>query len=276
MAMTCTATDTALPGLYSNTGIVTGTPPIGASITSTDTSHYRGSITVVTLETWTNGQDADTRPGPYLEVGQMVTWTYAITNVSAVSLSSVMVTDSQGVDVSCPGTTLAPRASFTCTATGTVEAGPYDNLGTVRAVPPGGGYVSASDPSHYYGAVLGITLEKQTNGYDADTPPGPYIEAGAVVQWTYMIANTGNVSLAEILVEDDQGLAVNCASTTLVAGAIMTCLATGTADSAQYRNMGTVTARFEDWTVTDWDTSHYHSNSTFYLYLPLIFRSVDG
>jgi hypothetical protein len=36
-----------------------------------------------------------------------------------------------------------------------------------------------------------------------------------------------------------------------------------------------VTARFEEWTVGDWDTSHYHSNSTFYLYLPLILRSVD-
>jgi hypothetical protein len=87
-----------------------------------------------------------------------------------------------------------------------------------------------------------------------------------------MVANTGNVPLVDVVVEDDQGLAITCPSTTLAAGVAMTCLATGTADRAQYRNLGTVTARFEDWTVADWDTSHYNSNTASYLYLPLILR----
>jgi hypothetical protein len=271
--MTCTALGTAQVGPYVNLATAVATPPVGDAVSDSDPSNYYGASLALTLEKHTNGHDADQAPGVFIEVGQPVTWTFLITNGSNVALGQVMVIDSEGVIPSCPGTTLAaaPAGSMICTATAVALAGQYANLGTVTAAPPGGLRVlTTSDPSHYYGSAPAVDLEKLTNGYDADTPPGPYIEPGQAVTWTYLIANVGNVVLEDIVVEDDQELLVSCPTTTLQAGAAITCLAHGTADRAQYRNLATVTARFDVWTVADWDAGHYYA--TYILYLPLIHR----
>ena len=42
-----------------------------------------------------------------------------------------------------------------------------------------------------------IVIEKATNGEDADTPTGPMVEVGDPVTWTYVVTNTGNVTLTE-------------------------------------------------------------------------------
>jgi hypothetical protein len=275
-SMTCTASGTAEAGPYANLGTVTAIPPVGDTVSDSDPSHYYGASLALTLEKQTNGRDADQAPGPFVQVGQAVTWIYIVTNSSNVALDQVMVTDSQGVTLSCPGNTLAaaPAGSMVCTATAMAQAGQYANVGTVSASPPEGlRTLTASDASHYYGSAPAIDLEKLTNGYDADTPPGPYVEPGGAVTWTYLITNTGNVTLEDVVVEDDRELAVNCPTTTLPAGAAMTCLARGTADAAGYHNLGTVTARFGDRAVADSDTSHYYA--TYYLYVPLVLRSAD-
>ena len=55
-----------------------------------------------------------------------------------------------------------------------------------------------------------VQIEKSTNGADADNPPGPFIpvtdENGnpTPVTWTYVVTNTGNVTLSGIDVTDDQ------------------------------------------------------------------------
>ena len=91
-----------------------------------------------------------------------------VTNTGDDPLTDVVVTDDQGVAVSCPQTTLAPDASMTCTApAGTAEPGQYENLATATATGTGG-TVRDSDPSHYFGAEPSIDIEKSTNGADAD------------------------------------------------------------------------------------------------------------
>ena len=61
-----------------------------------------------------------------------------------------------GVMVSCPKTSLAPGESMTCTATGTVAEGQYENVGTVTARLPDQRIVVTSDPSHYLGRQLSV------------------------------------------------------------------------------------------------------------------------
>jgi hypothetical protein len=98
----------------------------------------------------TNGADANTAPGPSIEVGKPVVWEYAIRNTGTVTLTGIAVADDKGVSVTCPATTLAAGASMTCTGTGTATLGQYQNLGTVTAGSSVGS-ATDSDPSHYLG-----------------------------------------------------------------------------------------------------------------------------
>lgn len=113
-------------------------------------SSCRLSGPAVSLETLTNGEDADNPTGPTVPVGAPVTWHYVVNNTGTVNLTGIAVTDSRGVSVTCPGTSLAPDASMTCTASGVAAAGQYSTIGSVSAT-GSGTTVTASDRSHYYG-----------------------------------------------------------------------------------------------------------------------------
>jgi hypothetical protein len=275
-SMTCTApTAVAAAGQYANVGTVIGTatpppfngdgefqPPGLAEVTASDPSHYFGSEPSITIEKATNGEDADTPIGPYIPVGDTVTWTYVVTNTGNVALTDVVVVDDQGVTVACPETTLAAGAAMTCTATGIAVAGQYANIGTVTGLDPLETELTASDPSHYSGIDASIDIEKATNGQDADTPTGPTIPVGNTVTWTYVVTNTGKVALTGVMVVDDQGVTVTCPRTTLAAGETMTCVATGIAVAGQYANNGTAAGFDPSQTiVTDVDPSHYYGKA---------------
>jgi hypothetical protein len=60
------------------------------------------------------------------------------------------VRDDQGVSVTCPKTALNPGEGMVCIGSGMTVLGPYENLGTVKAL-YGVVTVSDSDPSHYLG-----------------------------------------------------------------------------------------------------------------------------
>jgi uncharacterized repeat protein (TIGR01451 family) len=237
-SMTCTGSGAATAGQYENIGTVTASSPCGVQVTAHDPSHYFGKTpdpltSAIHLEKSTNGEDADAAPGPQITVGSPVTWQYVVTNTGQTALSSVHVSDNRGVAVSCPKTTLAVGESMTCTGSGTATAGQYENVGTVTANPPSGSPVSSSDPSHYHGATpppsCSIHLEKSTNGHDADSAPGPQINVGSAVHWTYLVTNTGHATLTNVHVTDNRGVAVTCPKTTLTVNESMTCTGDGTA-----------------------------------------------
>jgi len=102
-----------------------------------------------------------------------------------------------------------------------------------------------------------IDIEKATNGEDADTPTGPTIVEGNTVNWTYVVTNTGDVPLTDIVVTDDQNVSVSCPETTLAVDASMTCTASGIAIVGQYANLGSVSGNYQQTVVTDSDPSHY-------------------
>lgn len=238
-SMTCTADGVAQPGQYSNLGMVMATLPSEETAAASDPSHYFGQTLV--LEKATNGDEADVPPGPTILIGAPVLWEYMVTNPGPAAVSGLSVTDDQGVVVSCPQTTLAAGESVTCTGNGMAQEGQYANIGTATAqLPDGGGEVSASDPSHYFGGTL--SLEKATNGFDADLPPGPSILIGSPVAWTYTVTNLGVETLTDVSVTDNQGVTVTCPGDTLAGGESMVCTGDGVAVAGQYENLGTVTA----------------------------------
>jgi uncharacterized repeat protein (TIGR01451 family) len=260
---TCTWSQTAKAGAYSNTATATASPPSPLSeIQTTADSHYFGATLDIRLIKRTNGADAKTPTGPLIGVGEEVTWTYQITNLSNVSLTGITVTDDKLGAISCPFTSLAASDSMICSRIGEAVAGQYANLGTVSGTPPGGlDPISDTDPSHYYGVITGIAIEKLTNGFDGDSPTGPVVKVGEPVTWTYNITNTGNVDLTAVSLVDSVEGPIAC-PTTLAKGASMTCEKVGIAEEGQYSNLATVTANppagFAQ--VSASDPSHYYGS----------------
>ena len=184
-SMACTGAGIATADKYTNTATATGRTLTGERVSDEDPSNYFGTTPGVLIEKSTNGVDADDAPGVLIPVGQPVEWTYTVTNTGNNTLNDIDVSDDQSVTVTCPSTTLDVGEQMTCTASGTAAEGDYENTGTVTAVGSAGTPVTDDDPSHYYGVVSEIHVEKFTNGVDADTPTGPNIPVGAPVTWTY-------------------------------------------------------------------------------------------
>ncbi|MGA7149009.1 MAG: SdrD B-like domain-containing protein, partial [Microbacterium sp.] len=228
-SFTCVATGEAVLGQYENLGAVTGIGPAttdidgdtvpGVEVDDEDPSHYFGVEPSIDIEKATNSRDADTSTGPYVAVGGQVRWTYVVNNTGNAALTAVTVTDDlvAAAQIDCDGTgsnviagPLAQGESFTCVANGTAAPGQYTNLGTVTGIGPQttdvagnpvpGVEVDDTDRSHYFGALPGIVIEKATNTHDADEPTGPVINRDGAVRWTYVVTNTGNVTLTDVAV----------------------------------------------------------------------------
>ena len=257
-SIVCTATGTVQAGQYANVATVVGMNGSGSQETDTDPSHYFGVSGEIDLEKSTEGEDADLPPGPPLLVGTTVHWSYEVTNRGAGTLTAISVVDDQLGPITCPQNSLEAGASMTCTASGTVEAGQYANLGTVQALAAGDVPVQDSDPSHYFGSSAVLHVEKSTEGQDADAAPGPTLTAGDAVQWTYVVSNQGTDDLFDISVVDDVEGPVPCPRDSLLVGESMTCTLIGTVQEGAYANVATAAGLTADErSASDTDPSHY-------------------
>ena len=261
-------TGVAVEGQYANVAAVTAqaadnaNQPIAAlgTFTDDDPSHYWGLTSGLTMKKYTNGVDADTAPGPLVAIGSTVTWTYVVTNTGNTLLATTVVDDKIGDDaaIDCgQGTAnlvaIAPGGSVTCTATGTAISGQYANTGTATAtalatyaadgtVVPGVS-LTASDPSHYFGSDPKVQVVKKINGDDANTAPGVRATTPGTLTVTFVVTNTGNVTLDPVTVTDSDIAAdqIVCPTKVLAAGASMTCLATYPAPAAGVQHSDTAT-----------------------------------
>lgn len=68
------------------------------------------------------------------------------------------------------------------------------------------------------------------------TSTGPRITIGNEVVWTYVVKNTGETDLRDVVVTDDKEDRINCPKNELAVNESMTCRATGIASVGQYEN----------------------------------------
>jgi uncharacterized repeat protein (TIGR01451 family) len=263
--MVCTAQSTALPCTHKNLGSVVAQTASGHEVKDRDpawyTAHYDASIT---LEKKVNGEDADTQPGVELAEGAPVTFTFEVLNTGAVALAKIKVKDNAGIGVHCPEHTLEPGASMTCTAAPfAATVGQHDNEATVTGETPCDDEVSASDPAHYFVPSENrpaIDVEKLVNEFDADTPTGPIVDIESIVQFRYIVTNTGNVPLVDVEMVDEDYL--TCTSATLAVGASFECGTSTYAAPGQHSNTANVHGHWGEQTVEDTDLGHYFGSES--------------
>jgi hypothetical protein len=204
-------------------------------------------------------------PGPLTAPGT-VNYSYLVSNTGNIVLTTLDLMDSNtDPEPLCGQTTLAVGESTTCTASheftqaelnagGNDECGLYNRVEATVAEITGFRWDELCIPVEQ---TPMIDIEKATNGEDADTPTGPMVVVGSAVSWSYVVTNTGNVTLG-VLVSDDQGISVSCPLTTLAPSIDMTCTASGTAEAGQYANVGTADGTPQmGLAVHDTDPSHY-------------------
>ncbi len=236
----------------------------------------------IDIEKLTNGFQADLPTDadvPIININttSAVTWTYLVTNTGQSPLDSVQLNDNRLGTISSANITnksinnddiLDVGEVWTYTVNGTATVGAYTNTGTVTANSvDSDAVVTDSDNSNYRGIAPAISIEKATNGFDADTPNAadvPRVPTGSTVTWTYVVTNTGTDPLTGVQVNDSVlgGISdiINQGNgdTILDVGEAWTYRATGTATAGNYANLGSVVALGSDRSqVADADFSHY-------------------
>lgn len=220
---------------------------------------------------------------PVLSPGTPITWRYFVTNTGTADLDFnpnvepeppvLIVTDDQGVTPQLDPASdangdnvLSINETWIYVATGTAQdlgGGVYSNTGRVTLTLADGTSGTSTCPSWYKNEdnVIGIDIEKYTNGEDADTPRGPVVDIGSSVEWTYRVRNTGQVRLGNVQVRDNRLGTISCPQSTLEPDEDMICRASGTAQSGQYDNNACAEGSDPSGrTVDDCDPSHYYGS----------------
>src|SRR5574340_982328 len=184
-------------------------------------------------------------PTTYETVSDVISYSFLLTNTGNVTLEAPFtITDDKTTNESCPGTptSLAPGASITCTASYTItlediSAGEVINIATGHGFSGMTPVNSNSDTKTVtYLTNPALTLEKSAF-------PTTYIAVDDVIGYSFLLTNSGNVTLtAPFTVADSKATDESCPGTpaSLAPGAKITCTASYTITQADL-NAGSVT-----------------------------------
>jgi uncharacterized repeat protein (TIGR01451 family) len=214
---------TSLAGGSGETHIATASAQsVTKSTSATDTVTYFGMDPSLSVDKKTSGSAPDesgtevvySGPGDDILIssGDLVTWTYLVTNTGNVPLTSIGVLDTPEGAASCTPGTVAPAGTTECSITGTAEIsdgvalsdGSYDAGYSNSAVASGthsdtGTLVtSVRDTSGYFGTDPKLIVRVTNNGIGE-----PPVVSDAQVEWTVYVENNGNVEVNVIIAAED-------------------------------------------------------------------------
>ncbi len=215
---TWTITEPWAIGQHENIATVTGS--YGAqTVSDTDAANYVGEqaanpvISIVKYVSPDNGTtwiDANIPPGPIVLSNISPQFKFVVTNTGNVDLTNVTVTDNVYGNIGTLAS-LAVGASNTWTITEPWAIGQHENIATVTGS-YGAQTVSDTDAANYVGEqaanpvisiVKYVSPDNGTTWIDANTPPGPYVPPCVTPQFKYVVCNTGNVNITNVIVNDD-------------------------------------------------------------------------
>jgi uncharacterized repeat protein (TIGR01451 family) len=206
-------------GKVQNQATATGVEPDGDQVSdlSDDNSPLENEPTVTILPqnplididkegTFDLGEDGIANPG------DIITYTFDVTNIGNVSLFNVEITDILSglstIDLSAFDGELSPGESFQATATyavnqSDIDAGEVNNETTVIAENPDGEPASATDSDLETVPIPqnpSLVINKQGTFIDQDGNGG--ISAGDKLSYTFDVTNDGNVNITGVIINE--------------------------------------------------------------------------
>jgi hypothetical protein len=230
-SVTCTGSYTVTQAdvdatIVTNIVQATARNPSNQTLTATD-----DAVISLAVPTWT--LDKRALSTSYTAAGDTVNYEYVLTNTGNVTINGIALADDRIATVACPVSSLAPGASTTCTASYAVtqadlDAGSVTNIATATGTPTVGTLSVPRDQVTITGpaAAPALTLAKTVSS------GSPYDSVGDVVDYRYVVTNTGNMTIDALAVSDDKIATVTCPVTTLAPGASTTCTASYTVTQA--------------------------------------------
>ncbi|HVW33366.1 MAG TPA: hypothetical protein VHL53_12565, partial [Acidimicrobiia bacterium] len=192
-------------GSVSDAATVTATPPTGGALTATS-----ATVTVPAVQTSGITLTKAADPTTVASAGEAVAYSFLVTNKGNVTLTGVTVTETafsgRGAQpvVTCPDSTLAPAAVMNCVAGYTVtqadiDAGSVVNTATATGTPPSGpALISLPSTATVTAPAAGaIRIVKS-----ASPPEAAAFTAGTPITYSYVVTNTGNVTLDNVAVHE--------------------------------------------------------------------------
>ena len=240
-------------GQVTNSATVTGTPPDGGTpVTSTPSSARIPILAAPALEL-----EKSVSPETAHAAGDTVIYSFAVTNTGNVPVSDPVIDETAFSGASepvatCPTGTFLPGQTVACTASyeltqSDVDAGTVTNTAVATATAASGTDPESAPSSAAVTipAAPGLTIVKDSTVAGAGS-------AGDIVEYSFLVTNTGNVTLTGISVTEGSFSgtgslsAITCPVTTLAPGDDTTCTASYTltqadVDAGQLTNTATAT-----------------------------------
>ena len=231
--ITCTDANGVQTGLPTNAPFVGSqkiTPVSGANISCTLTN--TPNAPALTLS-------KSALPTTISGTTQNVSYSFLVTNTGNVPITNLAIGDTFTAPagpvptITCPVTTLAAGANTTCTATYTPIQADLDN-GTIKnsATATGKDPSSKTVTSNISTATVNVTKAAAlTLTKSATTTPSPLTAAGQTVNYSFLVQNTGNVTITGLTINDTFTTpagpvpTITCPVTTLAPNAQTTCTA---------------------------------------------------
>ena len=171
----------------------------------------------------------------YSAVGEVIEYTYLLTNTGGVALDDPSVTDTLVEDVLCQSGPLEPDAALACTGSYTITQEDLD-VGSVTDIAVGEGTYAGSESVASDEVSLTVSYlapDETAPAPDETAPPALTLETGAdpmtysavgeVIEYTYLLTNTGGVALDDPSVTDTLVEDVLCQSGPLEPDAALAC-----------------------------------------------------
>ncbi|GAA3939303.1 hypothetical protein GCM10022383_16620 [Microbacterium soli] len=210
-------------GSVDNTATATGTPPSGPPVTSTSgtsTETVAPGLNVVKSASLNDGNGNGTA-----DPGEVITYTFEVTNTGNTLLEDVVIDDPRVDSVSPASTDIDVNSGAVFTATYVVteedilSGDPISNTATATGTVPGGGEIT-SPPSTAdvppAPVSAGLTVDKSSSLNDANG--NGVADLGETIEYTFQVDNTGNVTLSDVAVDDDRVTGLTPASATIPPG----------------------------------------------------------
>ncbi|MCJ8520991.1 DUF7507 domain-containing protein [Pseudorhizobium tarimense] len=235
-------------GSVTNTATGTGTPPSGPPIDSPPDTVVVPPATTPDMTIQKTGTLNDLNGNDLIDLGETISYEFLVINTGSVTLTNVSVDDAL-VAVDQGPQTLAPGGSYIFTATYTptqadIDAGSVTNTATGTGTPPSGPPIDSPPDTVIVPPATTPDMTIQKTGTLNDLNGNNLIDLGETISYSFLVENTGAVTLTGVTVNDpllaNAGVALDQGPQTLAPAATFTFTATYTPTQADI-DAGSVT-----------------------------------